>query len=223
MLHRRAFGLLGAALLLTGVALDAVAAEKRSWDEAISRFEEADKAQPPAPGGIVFVGGSSIRLWDLKESFPDQTLINRGFGGSQLIDSVQYADRIINKYRPRLVVVYAGDNDLAAGIPPEEVERRFVAFVDGVRARLPATRIAYISIKPSPARAALLPQIRATNALIRTAAAAREQVEYIDIFTPMLGDSGEPRRELFRDDALHLNADGYALWRRVIAPYVAQG
>lgn len=201
------------------------AAPVSPWDAEFAAFASSDAARPPAAGGILFVGSSSIRLWtDLERQFGTPAgIIKRGFGGSQLGDCVKNLERLVLKYQPRAVLVYAGDNDLAAGIPPEEVERRFVAFVDGVRAKLPATRIAYISIKPSPARAALLPQIRATNALIRTAAAAREQVEYIDIFTPMLGDSGEPRPELFRDDALHLNADGYALWRRIIAPYVAQG
>lgn len=201
------------------------AAPVSPWDAEFAAFASSDAARPPAAGGILFVGSSSIRLWtDLEREFGAPAgIIKRGFGGSQLGDCVKNLERLVVKYQPRAVLVYAGDNDLAAGIPPEEVERRFVAFVDGVRAKLPATRIAYISIKPSPARAALLPQIRAANALIRTAAAAREQVEYIDIFTPMLGDSGEPRPELFRDDALHLNADGYALWRRIIAPYVAQG
>jgi len=127
------------------------------------------------------------------------------------------------KHQPRTVLVYAGDNDLAASVAPEEVERRLPAFVHGVRAKLPTTRIAFISIKPSPSRAALLPRIRATNALIRGAPATHEHVDYIDIFTPMLGEAGEPRRDLFRDDALHLNAEAYALWKRVIAPYVVQG
>ena len=183
MLHRRAFGLLGAALLLTGVALDAVAAEKRSWDEAISRFEEADKAQPPAPGGIVFVGGSSIRLWDLKESFPDQTLINRGFGGSQLIDSVQYADRIINKYRPRLVVVYAGDNDLAAGKSAEQVRDDYRALVAKIHTALPETKIVFLAIKPSIARAKLIcvapgkyRQMTGTSLILKPANCACEMI-----------------------------------------------
>ena len=218
MLHRRAFGLLGAALLLTGVALDAVAAEKRSWDEAISRFEEADKAQPPAPGGIVFVGGSSIRLWDLKESFPDQTLINRGFGGSQLIDSVQYADRIINKYRPRLVVVYAGDNDLAAGKSAEQVRDDYRALVAKIHTALPETKIVFLAIKPSIARAKLIETQKKTNQMIADDIARDPRLVFLDIGTPLLDVDGKPRPELFVKDGLHLSKAGYAIWTGLVAP-----
>ena len=218
MLHRRAFGLLGAALLLTGVALDAVAAEKRSWDEAISRFEEADKAQPPAPGGIVFVGGSSIRLWDLKESFPDQTLINRGFGGSQLIDSVQYADRIINKYRPRLVVVYAGDNDLAAGKSAEQVRDDYRALVAKIHAALPETKIVFLAIKPSIARAKLIEAQKKTNEMIADDIARDPRLVFLDVGTPLLDVDGKPRPELFVKDGLHLSKAGYAIWTGLVAP-----
>lgn len=203
----------------------ALPAAASPWDAEFAAFASSDRARPPARGGILFVGSSSIRLWnDLEREFGTSSgILKRGFGGSQLGDCVKNLERLVLQYQPRTVLVYAGDNDLAAGVAPAEVERRFVAFVDGVRAKLPATRIAYISIKPSPSRSALMPQILATNALIRAAAATREEVEYIDIFTPMLGADGTPRRELFREDALHLNADGYALWKRVIAPYVAQG
>ena len=128
--------------------------------------------------------------------------------------------RLVLRYRPRTVLVYAGDNDLAAGTAPVEVLRRFVAFVDGVRAALPDTRIAYISIKPSPSRARLLPKIREANALIRDYASETEEVAFADVFTPMLDDAGHPRGELFRKDELHLNAQGYALWKQVIAQYV---
>ena len=218
MLHRRAFGLLGAALLLTGVALDAVAAEKRSWDEAISRFEEADKAQPPAPGGIVFVGGSSIRLWDLKESFPDQTLINRGFGGSQLIDSVQYADRIINKYRPRLVVVYAGDNDLAAGKSAEQVRDDYRALVAKIHTALPETKIVFLAIKPSIARAKLIETQKKTNQMIADDIARDPRLVFLDVGTPLLDVDGKPRPELFVKDGLHLSKAGYEIWTGLVAP-----
>lgn len=207
------------------VVVAAIPAPVSPWEAEFAAFASSDQARPPQSGGILFVGSSSIRLWtDLEKEFGTSAgIIKRGFGGSQLGDCVKNLERLVVKYQPRTVLVYAGDNDLAAGVAPAEVERRFVAFVDGVRAKLPGTRIAYISIKPSPSRSALMPQIRATNDLIRAATSTRDHVEYIDIFTPMLGSSGEPRRELFLDDALHLNADGYSLWKRVIAPYVAPG
>lgn len=207
----------------TSVARPATGAPS-PWDAELAAFATDDLAHPRPPGGILFVGSSSIRLWgDLEKSFGTRVgVIKRGFGGSQLRDCVRNLERLVVKYQPRVVLLYAGDNDIAAGATPEDVQRRFLVFVDGVRARLPETRIAYISIKPSPARRRFLPQIRAANELVRNAVAAREHVDYIDIFTPMLTREGEPRREFFRDDALHLNAEGYALWKDVIAPYVAR-
>ena len=190
------------------------------WESAFQAFAADDAAHPRPPGGVLFVGSSSIRLWnDLETQFQDvPVVIKRGFGGSQLSDCVKHLSRLVLRYRPDTVLVYAGDNDLAAGVAPNEVLRRFTAFVDGVHRELPQTRIIYISIKPSPLRAALLPQIREANALISDYADREGKVDFIDVYTPMLDASGRPRRELFRDDQLHLNANGYALWKRVIAP-----
>jgi lysophospholipase L1-like esterase len=192
------------------------------WDAAFADFAEDDASHPRPAGGVLFVGSSSIRLWsDLEEQFSDlPVVIKRGFGGSQLSDCVKNLYRLVVRYRPSTVLVYAGDNDLAAGTPPADVAGRFAAFVDGVHRDLPNARIAYISIKPSPSRIGLLPQIRQTNALIRAYAQDQPNVAFIDVYTPMLDASGSPRAELFRADALHLNADGYALWKRVIAPHV---
>jgi lysophospholipase L1-like esterase len=225
--------LLAAVALVLGVAFYASAADMPSaaaeparaaspWDAAFSAFAADDASHPHPAGGVLFVGSSSIRLWnDLEDQFKDlPVVIKRGFGGSQLSDCVKNLNRLVVRYRPRTVLVYAGDNDLAAGTTPDEVLRRFDAFVDGVHRELPDTEIAYISIKPSPLRIGLLRQIRETNALIRDYTAGHRNVAFIDVYTPMLDASGQPRRELFRADALHLNADGYALWKRVIAPHV---
>ena len=192
------------------------------WEGAFAAFAADDAAHPHPPGGVLFVGSSSIRLWsDLESQFSDlPVVIKRGFGGSQLSDCVKNLSRLVLRYRPRAVLVYAGDNDLAAGSTPAEVLHRLADFVDGVHRELPDTSIGYISIKPSPSRLALLPAIRTTNALIREYAENDGKIDYIDVFTPMLDSSGNPRAELFRADALHLNADGYALWKRVIAPHV---
>ena len=192
------------------------------WDATFAAFAADDAAHPHPPGGVLFVGSSSIRLWnDLESQFHDlPVVIKRGFGGSQLSDCVKNLSRLVLRYRPRTVLVYAGDNDLASGSTPREVLDRFTSFAEGVHQALPETQIFYISIKPSPARVGLLPQIRATNALIRDYADREGKVDYIDVFTPMIDASGKPRAELFRADALHLNADGYALWKRVIAPRV---
>jgi lysophospholipase L1-like esterase len=189
------------------------------WQASLAAFDAADQEHAPPPGGVLFVGSSSIRLWDgLEKQFSAQpVVIKRGFGGSRMSDCTHYLDRLVTRYQPRLVLVYAGDNDLAEGRTPIEVLQSFQAFADGVHRKLPATRIAFISIKPSPLRRELLPQIREANALINDYTRTQDTLEYIDVFTPMLDGDGAPRAELFRADALHMNDAGYALWKRVIA------
>lgn len=170
----------------------------------------------------MFVGSSSIRLWNtLAEDFPGVPVVNRGFGGSELSDALRFADRIVLPYRPRMVVVYAGDNDLWAGETPEQVFEDFRALVRTIHDELPRTRVAFIAVKPSVARWRIEGEVRRTNQLIREFAAADPRVDYIDIFTPMLGSDGRPRPELFVDDGLHLNARGYELWKSVVAPFLA--
>jgi lysophospholipase L1-like esterase len=198
----------------------ALAADR--WKEALAAFAAADRKQAPPPGGVLFVGSSSIRLWDgLESQFADAPVVlKRGFGGSRLSDCVRHLDRLVINYRPRLVVLYAGDNDLAEGATPEEVLERVKTFSRGVHEQLPDTRVAFVSIKPSPARIALIGKARAANKLVKEYAAAHPQVEYIDVFTPMLGQNGLPRPELFAGDRLHLSSVGYALWRSIIRPFV---
>ncbi len=192
-----------------------------AWAEEIVRFEAADRLTPPRPGGVLFVGSSSIRLWPaLEADFPGVNVLQRGFGGSELSDVVHYAPRIVLPYRPRLIVLYAGDNDLAAGKSPVAVFRHYRAFVALVLRELPETRIAFIAIKPSGARWALVEQVRAANALVRRYTASDPRLLYVDVFTPMLGPDGMPREELFVADRLHMNARGYALWRDLLVPIV---
>lgn len=192
------------------------------WDDAFNAWREADARAPRSPGGVVFVGSSSVRLWDGLEQAFGVPVIQRGFGGSQLADCVQHLEQLVVRYRPRLVLLYAGDNDLASGALPADILKRFEAFADGVHAQLPETRIAFVSIKPSPAREAILDRVREANALVeRRVAESGGRLGYIDVFTPMLGADGRPRKALFRQDALHLNAQGYALWRSVIHPHVS--
>jgi len=190
-----------------------------AWEADMQRFAELDAKAPPPRNAVLFVGSSSIRFWDsLASDFPGQAVINRGFGGSEIRDSTWYADRIVVPYAPRLIVFYAGDNDLNAGRSPQQVRDDFLGFVSRVRRDLPKVRIAFISIKPSPSRAQLLPAIAESNRLVREAARGLKQVDYLDVYTPMLGPDGQPRAELFREDMLHMTPDGYAIWRQVVAP-----
>ncbi len=211
---------LAGVVLLVALVRPACAQPPRNnvWEGAIARFEQADAEQPPPPGGIVFVGSSSIRLWNLERSFPGQHLLNRGFGGSHLADSVTFAPRIVVKYRPRLVLLYAGDNDLAAGKTPESIHADFCQFVGVVHTQLPETRIVYLSIKPSPARAKLRKQQDQTNRFIADEVARDSRLIFLDLATPLLGADGQPRRELYLDDGLHLSEAGYALWSERVRP-----
>lgn len=206
-------------LLLLGAGASAQRAPADAWEADMQRFAAADRAQPPAPGGIVFVGSSSIRLWtSLAEDFPGRRVLNRGFGGSTIADATRHVEPLVTRYAPRTIVFYAGDNDLAAGATPAQVRADFDAFVRAVRERLPTARILFVSIKPSPSRSALLPAMREANALIRDDARHLKNVGYVDVFTPMLDAQGRPRAELFGADGLHMNRAGYALWVSIIAP-----
>jgi lysophospholipase L1-like esterase len=195
---------------------------KDRWEPAIRDFEAQDRKHPPAPGGIVFVGSSSIRLWKLAESFPGIEALNRGFGGSELADSVRYADRIVIAYRPRLVVLYAGDNDLAAGKSPERVAADFKEFVAKVFAALPRTRIVSIGIKPSLSRWKLIDKIRDANRRIKAFVATDPRLVFIDVEPSILRPDSKPRPELFQPDGLHLNATGYRAWADLVRPYLKQ-
>jgi lysophospholipase L1-like esterase len=191
------------------------------WETDMQRFAAADAVAPPPKHAVLFIGSSSIRFWDtLATDFPGVQVINRGFGGSEIRDSTWYADRIVVPYAPRMIVFYAGENDLESGRSPQQVRDDFHAFVTRVRRDLPGVRIAYISSKPSPLRVRLLESERQANALIE-GDAERLRVRFIDVFTPMLDVHGQPRGELFGEDRLHMNPAGYELWRRVVAPYLA--
>ena len=193
------------------------------WEPDIAAFEAKDKTNPPPEGGVVFVGSSSIVGWDLAKHFPGLARVNRGFGGSEMTDSAHFAERIVTPYKPRLVVVYAGDNDIAEGKDPAEVAAAYEEFAKKVRAALPETWIAYLSIKPSLARWGLVEETRAANALIRAACEADPNALYIDVGAPMLGADGTPRAELLQEDGLHLSEAGYELWSSVLQPYLSAG
>ena len=194
------------------------------FEAEIRAFEAADRARPPRGDGIVFVGSSSIKNWtELGADFPGLPVLNRGFGGSILADAVYYMDRIVIPYRPRLVVLYAGDNDMVAGRSPEQVVGDYRAFAARLRSALPGTRLAYISIKPSPSRRLYLDRARETNRRIQAEIARDSLQTYVDVFTPMLDSTGQPRPELFLPDSLHMTRAGYLLWRGLVGPVLQPG
>ena len=212
-------------LLLLGVAIFAtstVAQEKSSapaadkWEKAIAAFEAEDKKSPPPKDAVLFVGSSSIRLWDLKKWFPDFDTINRGFGGSQMPDAARHAHRIVTPYKPRAIVLYEGDNDIAAKRTPKQVAADFDAFLKVVRAELPQTPIIVIGCKPSPSRWKLIDQQREANRLLAERCAKEPHLIFVDVEKPMLGSDGQPDPELFREDKLHMNDQGYDIWAALV-------
>ena len=191
------------------------------WEKEISAFEAKDRENPPPKNAIVFVGSSSIRKWTtLAEDFPHHQVINRGFGGSQLIDSVHFADRIVLPYEPRMIVLYAGGNDIHAGKSPEQVFADFQAFVEKVRAKFPKTEIACISIAGNPSRWAEVEKVKTANRLIADYIKDKPGLKFIDVFSRMLGSDGQPQPDIFVADRLHMNAAGYKLWTEIVGTFL---
>jgi len=207
-----------AAAISGGERGDEVAAKQ--WEKTIGQFEEWDSRNSYPADAVLFVGSSSIRMWRTRESFSDLPVINRGFGGSQISDVNYFIARIVLKYRPRVIVFYAGDNDVAAGKSAERVFEDYRKFVEVVRERLPSTVIIYIGIKPSGSRWALWPLMAEANAMIRDLCAKDRMLLYFDSATPLLDAEGRPDAKLFLDDQLHLNSEGYKIWTRLLRPII---
>jgi len=216
----------GLTLALTAVVLAAhvgtAAQQKPSdpnrWEPDIQKFEAADRATPPAKGGIVFIGASSIVRWNLAESFPDLNAVNRGFGGSEMADSARYASRIVVPRAPRIVVLYPGENDLARGTTPEAIGAGFVSFYDTIRKPLPGTRIVAIGLKPTPARWQLTAKMHEANALIKSYCESHSACVYVDVWPAMLGADGKPKPEHFIADGQHMTPEGYKVWTTLVRP-----
>lgn len=209
-------------LLLLSVSAAAQVYERaKIWDKEIDALAEIDRRQTPPGDAVLFVGSSSIRGWrNLRQSFPNLNVINRGFGGSRLEDVNYYFDRIVAPYNPRTIVLYAGENDVSEGVAPETVLESYRKFAALVRARFPKTKIVYVSIKPSPSRWHLADKFRRTNELVKAEIAKDKRAVFADVFTPMLGASGEPKPEIFGGDRLHMNGQGYLIWHNTLEKYV---
>lgn len=217
----RLFAAAAGLLALAGAVsrpLTAQTAEK--WDPAIAKFEAQDRVSPPPRNGIVFIGASSIVRWHLDEYFPElgDAAINRGFGGSQSVDSVRYVDRIVVPYHPRTVVYYAGDNDVEAGVPASEIAHQFALFEEKVHAALPDTNVIFISIKPSIRRWKWIDTIRSANAMVKAYCTRATRTRFVDIERQMLGADGKPNPELLVADGLHMTPAGYRIWTDALKP-----
>lgn len=197
--------------------LQAAAPSSEKWEKDIAAFEAQDRTNPPPMHAILFVGSSSIRYWtNLAEMLPGKTIVRRGFGGSHLYDVNSYFDRVVLRYHPSKIVLYAGENDIAGGRSPAEAFDDFKTFANRVAEHLPRTKIYYLSAKHSPSRWHLSPQINELNTKIRRYAARRANVDFVDVAELLLDARGRPNPEYFVKDQLHVNDLGYQRWARRI-------
>jgi lysophospholipase L1-like esterase len=188
----------------------------------IQAFKLGDKQNPPPKNAILFVGSSSFTMWkDIQDYFPGYTVINRGFGGSGLIDAIEYEDDIIAPYKPKQVVIYSGENDIAGGaITAKDVLQRFNTLFTMIRRDLPEVNVVYISIKPSPSRQKFMPVMDSANGMIKNYLSSYPNTIFVDVYHKMLDSSGNPRKELFLDDELHMKPVGYTIWKEELTPYL---
>lgn len=213
--------IIGIMLVTATAGVRAQQSTATNFASEIAAFVAADAANPPKPCGLLFVGSSSIRLWDsLQEDMSPHRIVNRGFGGSTIADVNRHFDVVVARHRPRAIFLYAGENDVAAGKTPTQVSADFASFLKKKDRALGRTPVYFISLKPSKARFDQLQQQAQVNAAVRQLAARRSDLHYIDVATAMLQD-GKPR-DIFQADALHMTADGYRIWTRVLRPRAKQ-
>lgn len=207
-------------LVLVSVGLFAKA---QPFANEIAAFKKQDSLSFPGTGKILFVGSSSFTLWkDVQQYFPEYPIINRGFGGSSLTDLIRYAPDVIFPYEPKQIVIYCGENDFAGdtSLYPSQVAQRFFDLFNLIRSRYKKVPIAYISMKPSPSRQHLMARFNVANVMIKNFLKKKRRTAYIDVYKAMLKENGLPKDEIFLADKLHMNAEGYKIWKKIIEPYL---
>jgi lysophospholipase L1-like esterase len=200
-----------------------IIAKAQPFINEIKAFKTLDSAHFPPKHAILFAGSSSFQHWhDVQNYFPDYPIINRGFGGSTLVDVIRYANDIIFPYEPKQIVIYCGENDLAYSdtVTAQVVFNRFKQLFELIRNKMKDENIVFISIKPCPSRAALMPKIVAANALIQSFLRRQKNTSFVDVYHLMLNADGTPMKDIFVEDNLHMNPKGYAIWQKAIAPYL---
>ena len=192
------------------------------WDD-IQSFKKSDSVAFPPGNAILFIGSSSFTMWkEVQNDFPGYKIINRAFGGSTLADQLRYIKEVVFPYKPKQVIIYCGENDLASSdtVSAKTVATRFYKLFALIRKKFPKAQVTYVSMKPSPSRSFLLPKMISGNEMIKKFLASRKRTAYIDVYKEMIDDEGKPRTDIFLDDNLHMNRDGYAIWIKSIQPYL---
>lgn len=192
------------------------------WND-IQTFKKQDSLHFPGTNKILFAGSSSFTNWkDVQTYFPSYSIINRGFGGSALSDQIRYVKDVVFPYKPKQIVIYCGENDLASSdtVTAKMVYNRFRQLFNLIRNKFPNVSVVYISMKPSPSRQLLLGKMREGNTLIRNFLKTKKQTGFVDVYKEMIDVEGKPVAELFLEDNLHMNKKGYVIWQKAIQPYL---
>ncbi|MHC4925755.1 MAG: GDSL-type esterase/lipase family protein [Planctomycetota bacterium] len=190
----------------------------KRWGKEINAFKEWDAKNSVPDDAVLFVGSSSIRLWETVRSFPELKVINRGFGGSDIKSVTYFFDKIVSCYKPSKIIFYAGDNDIAEGLSPEAVYNDFKVFYQLCSDKLPEVEIIYISIKYSGRRIDFIPKMKKANSLIKNFCETKSNLLYVDLASCLLDEKGLPNDDVFVEDRLHLNEAGYRLWTDILKP-----
>lgn len=194
------------------------------WNDIVA-FRKLDSIQPPPVNPVLFVGSSSFTMWkDVNAYFPGYPVVNRGFGGSTLLDQIRYAYDVILPYKPKQVIIYCGENDLAAdaAVSAADIVKRFKTLFEIIRINLPESIIDYVSIKPSPSRKNITNKMIESNTEIKAFLQNEKRAGYIDIYSSMIDTKGNPKAGLFLQDSLHMKPEGYKIWGKIILPYLVK-
>lgn len=215
-------------LLIFLFACSTINAEEKKilkrWEKVIQNFEMMDKQNPPPKNPILFIGASNFRRWDLKKNFSDLPTVNRAFGGSMLSESIFYIDRIVYPYNPKTIILYAGANDMSRGRKtPLQVLESYQEFVKLVHKKFPETRIVFLSL-PYFYRYRDMPEKNAdvtkVNQLILDETKKDDLLDFVEINEAMKDSEGKPRKDLFTNDGIHVNQDGYDVWAEKLRPFM---
>ena len=210
-------------LICIGCFHSHVSAQGAPFLEEVQAFKKLDSIHPPVKNAILLIGSSSFTRWvDVQDYFPNFPIVNRGFGGSTLPDVIHYAEEVIFPYAPKQILIYCGENDLSSAdsVTATMVFNRFKQLFQIIRTRLPKVSVAFVSMKPSPSRERLRPKMVEGNNLIKNYLKKKKNTEFIDVYSKMFDLNGIVMKDIFIKDNLHMNAKGYAIWQKIIAPYL---
>ena len=210
-------------LICIGCFHAAVFAQEPAFYAEVQAFKKLDSIHPPVKNAILLIGSSSFTKWvDVQDYFPLFPIVNRGFGGSTLPDVIRYAEEVIFPYAPKQILIYCGENDLASAdsVTSRMVFNRFKQLFQIIRTRLPKVSVAFVSMKPSPSRERLWPKMEEGNELIKNYLKKKKNTAFIDVYPKMFDQNGIVMKDIFLKDNLHMNAKGYAIWQKIMAPYL---